>query len=130
MSITIDVESKKRERESIDINFFGDRFKTENEIFTFPSPVLETIEQHLFYLLKFSNEEKFNKKYMYRPDYLSFDKYGTVNLAHVLMYINGAKCIEEFDFETVVVPDFSAILEILKDKFPQRQTEDLSEVSW
>lgn len=130
MPITVDVESKQRERQSIDINFFGDRYKTNNEIFTFPSPVLETIEQHLFYLLKFSKEEKFDRKYIMRPDYLSFDKYGTVNLAHVLMYINGVRCIEEFKLENVIIPEFSAILEILKDKFPEQNPEDLLGVDW
>ena len=131
MSITIDQESKQRERLAIDINFVGDRYTTENGLFTFPAPTLETLDQHLYYLLKNSVQKPLERKYFMRPDYLSFDEYGTVQLAYLLMYVNGVRAIEEFQaLELVVVPEFSSIIEMLKDKFPIKDPDDLTEVNW
>jgi hypothetical protein len=130
MPITIDRESRQRVNLAIDINFAGDRYKTDNGIFTFPAPALEMIDQHLYFLIKNSTEKEFERQYLMRPDYLSFDEYGTVALAQLLMYVNAVPSIEEFDLETVIIPSMSAITEALKDKFPKRDVSDLTEVEW
>jgi len=130
MAITIDEESIQRSRLAIDINFSGDRYKTTNGVYTFPSPSLETIDQNLYYLLKNSTQKNFDRKYVMRPDYLSFDEYGTVALAQLLMYVNAIPCIEQFDLKEVLIPSLSAIIEMLKDKFPERDPDDLIEVNW
>ena len=65
-----------------------------------------------------------------RPDYLSYDEYGTVALAQLLMYVNAVPSIEGFDLETVIIPSMSAITEMLKDKFPKRPVSELVEVAW
>jgi len=128
MAITIDNESKQRQLQPIDINFMSERFKTENSLFSFPAPELEVIDKYLFFLLRNSVEKTFDKKYTYRPDYLSYDEYGTVSLAYLLMYVNSVPSIEDFDLERVVIPDYASIVEILKDKVPTQDTEDLTEV--
>lgn len=130
MPVTIDRESRQRSNLAIDINFSGDRYKTSNGIFTFPAPSLETIDQYLFYLLKNSTEKKFDRQYIMRPDYLSFDEYGTVSLAQLLMYVNAVPSIEDFNLDIVAIPSLSAITEMLKDKFPKRDISDLTEVVW
>ena len=130
MPVTIDRESRQRVNLVIDINFSGDRYKTSNGIFTFSAPSLETIDQHLYYLLTNSVEKQFERQYTMRPDYLSFDEYGTVSLAQLLMYVNSVPSIEEFELDTVVIPNLSAITEILKDKFPKRPVSELTEVNW
>ena len=130
MAITIDRESRQRSNLAIDINFSGDRYRTSNGYFTFPAPSLETIDQYLYFLLKNSTEKQFDRQYIMRPDYLSYDEYGTVALAQLLMYVNGVQSIETFDLETVVIPSLSSITEMLKDKFPKRDVEDLTEVTW
>ena len=131
MPITIDQESKQRERLAIDINFLGNRYKTTNGIYTFPTPKLDTLDQHLFYLLKNATQKPFENKYAMRPDYLSFDEYGTVQLAFVLMYVNGVRFVEEFQaLDIVIIPSYSSIIEMLKDKFPVQKPEDLTEVNW
>ena len=53
-----------------------------------------------------------------RPDYMSYDEYGTVALAHLLMYVNSVFCIEEFDLSTVILPSMESIIDICKDKYP------------
>jgi hypothetical protein len=130
MPITIDRESKQRVKLSVDINFYGDRYKTENGLYTFPAPTLETIDKHLYFLLKHSALKPFDKQYLMRPDYLSFDEYGTVTLAFLLMYINGVPSIEYFDLDIVYIPSMTSIIEILKDKFSEQKVSDLTEVNW
>ena len=130
MPITIDRESRQRVNLAIDINFSGDRYKTANGLFTFPAPSLETIDQYLYFLLSNSKEKKFERQYLMRPDYLSYDEYGTVALAQLLMYVNNVQCIENFDLQTVIIPTLSSITEMLKDKFPKRPITDLTEVTW
>lgn len=128
--ITIDQESRQRSRLAIDINFSGNRYRTLNKLFTFPAPALDTFDQHLFYLLKNSEEKDFERQYVMRPDYLSYDEYGTVALAQMLMYVNTVPSIEAFDLQTVIIPSFSAVVEMLKDKFPVQDPNKLTEVNW
>jgi alpha-L-fucosidase len=130
MAITIDRESRARSRAAVDINYSGNRYRTSNGLFTFPAPNLETIDQYLFFLLKNSIEKKFEIKYKYRPDYLSFDEYGTVGLAHLIMYVNAIPSLEDFDLHMVIIPSFNSIIEMLKAKFPKQKTEDLVQVNW
>ncbi len=130
MAITIEQESRQRSRLAIDINFSGNRYRTDNKLFTFPAPTLEMIDQHLYFLLKNSEEKEFERQYLMRPDYLSFDEYGTVALAQMLMYVNTIPALEEFDLQTVIVPTFSAVVEMLKDKFPVQDANTLIEVAW
>jgi hypothetical protein len=130
MPITIDQESRQRAQLAIDINFSGNRYRTENKLFTFSAPTLETFDQHLYFLLKNSEEKEFERQYLMRPDYLSFDEYGTVSLAQMLMYVNTVPSIELFDLQTVIIPSFSAVVEMLKDKFPIQDPNKLTEVNW
>lgn len=130
MPYTIDKESKQRIRYVVDIEYMTRRYKTENELFTFPSPSLETIEKNLWFLLRNSKEVEFERKYIMRPDYLAFDEYGTVILADLLMYVNGVSKIEDFDLDSVVIPTYDAVITISKDKFSQQDPDDLAEVEW
>lgn len=130
MSITIDQESRQRSRLAIDINFSGNRYRTENMLFTFPSPTLETLDKYLYYLLKNSQQKKFDRQYFMRPDYLSYDEYGTVALAQMLMYVNTVPSLEAFDLQYVLIPSFSSVVEMLKDKFPIQDPNTLIEVNW
>jgi hypothetical protein len=128
MSITIDQESRQRTRLAIDVNFSGNRYKTTNGLYTFPALELEVFDKYLYYLLKYSVQKRFERQYIMKPDYMSFDEYGTVSLAQMLMYINGVPSIEMFDLDEVVVPSYSAVVEILKDKFAVQDPDDLFEV--
>lgn len=128
--ITINQESKMRSRLSIDIDNFADRYKTNNGYFSFTSPSLYVIEKHLFYLLRNSKEVSFDQKYKWRPDYLSYDEYGTVSLKELLMYVNGVQCIEDFDLSNVVIPDFSAIVDICRDKYSKKDSDNFQMVGW
>ena len=129
MAITIDQESLQRKRSPIDIDNMGQRYKTDSEYYTFTSPSLWVLEKHLFYLLRNSKQVDFEQQYKMRPDYLSFDEYGTVILAQLLMYVNGVMCIEEFSLDTVVIPTFQSIMDITRDKF-SRDFLNIDTVDW
>ena len=130
MAFTIDDEAKQFSRSPLNIGKMGAQYKTTNDLFSFPAPELLTIEKHIFFLLRNSAIEKFAPKYKYRPDYLSFDKYGTTILWQLLLYVNGIPSVEDFDIKEVVIPSTQAIVEINKDNFPDLPTEDLREIDW
>ena len=131
MPILIDKEAIQYLKSSIDFERFGDRFKTNNGYFSFPDPNLQTIEKNLFYLLRHSDEVSWESKYKYRPDYVSYDYYGTTQLGNFIMYVNGVKLLEEFnDLSTIVIPSFNSIITILKDNYPAKDSEDLVAVEW
>jgi len=129
-TITIDKESRQRVKLSVDINFYGNRYKTDNGLYTFPAPTLETIDKNLYYLSKHSILKDFDRQYLMRPDYMSFDQYGTVALAQLLMYVNGVFSLEQFSLDKIYIPSFASIIEILKDKFSIQKTADLTGVNW
>lgn len=126
----ISTEAIQNLQSPLDIEKFGQRFKTENNLFTFPDPNLLTIDKNLFYLLKNSEEVKFEGKYKYRPDYLSFDYYGTVILWEMLLYVNSVFSIEDFDLDTVVIPSLQAVNFVLQDSFQIPDPQDLTSIEW
>ncbi len=128
--ITIDKESKQRIRHPIEIDNMADTYKTTSGEYTFTSPRLWIIEKNLYHLLKNATQKQFDPKYTMRPDYLSYDEYGTVVLNQLLMYVNGVYCIEEFNLQTVIIPSLQVIIEITQDKFTTKNVDEMEEVDW
>lgn len=126
--ITIEQESRYRSKLALEIDNFSPRYITENKLFTFTSPSFWTLDKNFYFLLRNSREIEFDKRYFMRPDFLSYDMYGTVILDKMLMYMNGVPSIEDFDLVTVIIPDKQAVMEICKDKFPQKKIDDLEGV--
>lgn len=120
----------------ITLDFMTDTFVTDTNIFTFPSPALWTIEKNLFFLLKNSAKKPFESQYIMRPDYLCIDEYGNGTdsqfavLAPLIMRVNNVFSYEDFNLNEVIVPDFSAVVEMLGDKFSPKDPEDLISVNW
>jgi hypothetical protein len=128
--ITIDKESKQRKQLAVDIDRMSDQLVCKNELFTFPSPSLWVLEKNLYYLLKNASQKDFDRKYLYRPDYLSYDEYGTVALADLLMYVNGVASLEQFNLNIVIIPSMSAIVTICSDRYSKKETNEMVEVNW
>jgi len=126
----ISTEATQNLQSPLDIENFGQRWKTDNSYFTFPDPNLLTLDKNLYYLLRHSDEVEFKSKYKYRPDYLSYDYYGTVILWEMLLYVNNVFSLEDFDLDTVVIPSFNAITFILQDSFQIPDSEDLKSINW
>lgn len=126
----ITTEASRNVQSPLDIEKFGQRYKTENDYFTFPDPNLLTLDKNLYYLLRHSEEVNFDAKYRYRPDYLSFDYYGTPILWEMLLYVNNVFSIEDFDLDTVVIPSLEAITFIIQDSFQIPEPQDLTSIDW
>jgi hypothetical protein len=100
-------------------------------LYTFPDPNLETLEENLFFLLRNSTELGFKPRYNFKPEYLSFDVYGTPALAPLLMFVNNIGSVEEFaDLPKVVIPSLDSITTILADIFPEEDISDLESITW
>ena len=65
-----------------------------------------------------------------KPDYLSHDEYGSVMLDYLLMYVNNVFSLEEFNLDSVIVPNFSAIVDIAKDKYAKKTYGQLESIAW
>ena len=130
MAELINTEATQNLQSPLDIEKFGPRWKTDNDLFTFPDPNLLTLDKNLYYLLRHSEEVAFEGKYKYRPDYLSFDYYGTVILWEMLLYINNVFSIEDFDLDTVVVPSLRAVNFVIQDSFQIPEPQDLESIDW
>jgi hypothetical protein len=131
MTITIDDEAAQAIRSPLDWERTGQRFKTDNDLFTMPDPNRTTVDLNLFYLLKNATEVPFEHQYNYRPDYVSFDYYGTTVLANVILYVNSIRIPEEFvELDVLLIPAFDAIITMLQDNFPEEKSEDLDSIDW
>ena len=129
MPYTIDQEAQRFAASPFSIERMADRYKTDNDLFSFPSPTLETIEKYLFFLLRNSTVKTMDSKYRWKPDYLSHAEYGTVILWELLMYVNQVFSVEDFDLKEVVIPSLSAIIEMNQANFPKKDVDELTSVN-
>lgn len=128
--ITIDYVSENRKKSSLNYDKMTDRYVTNSISMVVPSPNMWTIEKNYYFLLQHSQKKQFNKKYVMKPSYLSYDEYGTIILSNMLMYMNGINSLEDFDMNMVIIPDLSAIVHITGDIFSDRKVKDLSKIDW
>ena len=130
MPYTIDQEAQKYARSPFSIEKMADRYKTDNDLFSFPSPTLATIERYLYFLLRNSTVKVMDSKYRWKPDYLSYDEYGTVILWELLMYVNAIFSVEDFNIKEVVVPSLQSIIEMNQANFPEKDVDNLISINW
>ncbi len=130
MAQTIDQETRQIIRSPFDISNMSRMYKTSNDLFIFQSPSLDTIENNLYFLLRNSKEIDFDRKYKFRPDYLSFDEWGTVILDQLLMYVNNIFSPEDFELTKVIIPPLEAIVTMLQDNFPDKDQDELTSIDW
>ena len=85
----IDIDSKNRSIELYDIEFFRNQYKLCDDFFKdgvaiVDNPYIELLAQNYDFLKENSVNVDLDKKYVYRPDYLSYDIYGTTSLWQML----------------------------------------------
>jgi len=73
------------------------------------APAITLFDKYRFYIFQNCSRERMELKYKYRPDYLSYDRYGTTNWWNLILYINDIPTIEEFDLEQVLIPNLDCI---------------------
>jgi len=116
MPNTIDFEAKKSANLIIDVDKHRRRYlkRIGNVSIKFISPIIETYEKFRWFILKNSVLKDVPTKYFYRPDYFSYQEYGTTTLWTLLLFINDMRSIEEFKVSEILVPDYGSVLEIVK----------------
>jgi len=128
-AITIDKEADLLSRVYSDLDNYR-RFYTmpeyneetrENILIQFVAPKLFLFEEYRFTLLKESKTKPLLVDRYYRPDYVSYDEYGTINLWAMLLFINDIPTIEDFAVENIKVPSKQAIMR-LTNAATERQT--------
>ena len=83
----------------------------------FPSFDVHTFNKNYFIFIQKSRKVDFKTRWYMRPDYVSYDFYNTVIYWPLILFINNAFNIEEFkDFDYILVPPFSLILDLSKDR--------------
>ncbi len=78
----------------------------------FVAPKLFLFEEFRFTLLKNSVTKPLTPLRYYRPDYVSYEEYGTINLWAMLLFINDIPTIEDFDVEHIKIPSKSSIMKL------------------
>jgi len=80
----------------------------------YPSASIEKLEDVYFRLLFESDIITFNEKWNMRPDYASYDIYGSIIYWPVLLFINNIQSIELFrNLEHIISPRIAAMEEII-----------------
>lgn len=127
---SIQYESSLLSQNELDIDKLRKRYlKKDSDIGVyFVSPYLLAYEKYRQYLLKNSVLEPLSPIYYYRPDYLSFDLYGSTMFWTVILYINNISCIEDFNVEEIYLPSFSAINLLSELKENENAVIDLDEI--
>ena len=116
MANTIDVEAKRNINLAVDVDKHRRRLiKADGNVSVqFVAPTITTFEKYRYFLLRNSISKTLDEKYKFRPDYLAHKEYGTVVLWPLLLFINNIASIEEFDLDSVLVPDYSAVVRMCR----------------
>lgn len=131
MATTIDVEAAKNVKLVTDIDKQRRKYKQVIDGITiqFISPSIANYEKYYFYLLANSTYINLDTKYNYRPDYLSYEQYGTTTLWSLLLYINRVHSIEDFTGPKVYVPTLTSIIEVSKKDQTLQNVIDLDNIN-
>jgi len=116
----IDIDSKNRSIELYDLEFFRNKYLIHDDFFkggsaTIDNPYIELLAQNYDFLRQNSVQADLDKKYIFRPDYLAYDIYGTISLWHMLLFVNNCFTIEEFKLEKVYIPTKGAVRQVLRN---------------
>jgi len=120
----IKIESEIDFKSPTNLDEFRDKFKirvllvdenntvTTSEIVTVDLNI-PFFEHHRYYLLANSEVKQLDVKYHYRPDYISYEEYGTTAFDFLILYINNLFSVTEFTLEYFYLPKLDAINELI-----------------
>jgi len=105
-----------------DISNFKRKYITKlgDTTIVFDSPAFDLLVRYIQFLKSKSKKVQMTSRYYMRPDYVSYDYYGTTNLAFLIMYINNCSCALEFTKDVILVPEPDVVAHVLtKCKVPK-----------
>lgn len=85
----------------------------EIENISMDSPNLSFLDINLDMLKVSSDTVKMTSRFYQKPDYVSYDYYGTTNLWFLILYINGCTDANEFTMEEFLVPHQDVVFQLL-----------------
>ena len=91
----------------------------------FVAPKLHLFEEFRFTLLASSEIKPLEPDMYYRPDYVSYKEYNTINFWAMLLFINDIPTIEDFCVETIKVPSKNAVMELTDVASERRSLEEI-----
>ena len=93
----------------------------------FTAPSFAIFDKYRFYILQHCKLKDMTIRHKYRPDYLSYDEYGTTNWWQLLLYINDIPTIQEFDREKILVPTLECIGTLESEATSMRNVNNINE---
>jgi len=128
---TIKSEAIKNSSKSVDLDNFRSRYIDAplgvDFTVTYPSTEIYTYEHHYFVLLSKSSYVEFKPSWEMRPDYTSFDMYGSVLFWPLILFVNNVYSIEDFiDLDGVYIPPYRFVLQMVRDRVPKHHIEPLA----
>lgn len=134
MAIGIGTESGNMFCVNNDVDYYRYKYRDyENQIdgsridVSFVSPVFSIYERSRFYLLQMSELVDMKSEWKYRPDYISYEYYGTTSWWQLILWINDIKSLEYFDIEKVLVPTIEAITHLQNESYEAGTYIDINE---
>jgi len=127
---TIDAEATRNAGLITDLDNFRSRYLESDyekgQAVIYPSSEIYAYEQNLFIMLAQSTLEKFKPSWTMRPDYASYDLYGTVIHWTLLLFVNSIYSVEDFrGLDEILVPPIDILHEIIRTRVPKSQIENL-----
>lgn len=127
--------SKLRSVDSSDVDYYRYKYRDTEPQYdgsvvnvSFVSPILLTFEKYRFVLLENSKKIISKPQWKYRPDYVSYDQYGTVSWWQLIMWINDVKSIEYFDKDEIIVPSADILAQTIEaEAYSNNRYIDLNE---
>ncbi len=96
-----------------------------NVLVQFVAPKIIGYEDYRYYLLQNSVKKQLSPANYYRPDYVSYQEYGTTNLWTLLLFINDIPTIEDFDQEEILIPTNTAIAQLTRNAAERKLLEEI-----
>lgn len=129
---SIKTEASRNSKLATDLDNFRNRYSDVDSVngiqVTFPAFDILTFEKNLFIMLNNCEKIKFKNRWYMRPDYTSYDMYGTVIYWNLIMYLNNVYTIEEFvDFDTILIPPYSTVFKLFNDRQVDKKILPLQE---
>lgn len=94
---------------------------------SFVSPSVMLYDVYRFYILQNCTKKQLNVKNKYRPDYVSFEEYGSTNWWTLILYINDIPSIEQFDKDEILVPSLDCIFRLEEIASKNRENKTYNE---
>jgi hypothetical protein len=94
-----------------DINNYTDKYQIGDYIIS--SPYIKSLSKYYPTLLYNSETIPMNSRYMYRPDYVSYDYYNTTSLWYVILYMNNIQTMCRFNIPNIIVPNWETLNTIM-----------------